>query len=110
MEGHWPKQLSLTEPQQMPDQRRGTLSRLLYTHDFFTRRIFLFQTAQKKCTVAAHDREHVPEFVRDAAGKPADRLHFLSAPQLFFQAAALGNIARGALNCHWFCVLVNQPA
>ena len=41
----------------------------------------------------AHDREHVVEVVRDAAGEPADRLHLLRLEQLLLEGLAFGDVA-----------------
>ena len=41
--------------------------------------------------IAEHDRQHVVEVVRDAAGQLADRLHLLRLPQRFLGLLALGH-------------------
>ena len=41
---------------------------------------------QRQRAVTADDREQIVEIMRDAAGQPADGLHFLRLPQLFLAA------------------------
>ena len=42
---------------------------------------------------AEHQRQHVVEVVRDAAGELAERLHLLRLAQLLLEAPAFGHVA-----------------
>ena len=54
------------------------------------------QRARQRVEIADHDRQHVVEVVRDAAGELADGFHLLRLEQLLLDAPAVGDVEAAA--------------
>ena len=86
-----PHDLSAAEHQQPPRQRGR---RLCGPADFTKQRgsrCVARQFRQRGVRVSADDREQVVEVVRDAAGQPSDRFHFLRLAELLLETLPLGD-------------------
>src|SRR5207253_8008157 len=78
--------LPAAEGQQLACQGCGPPSRFLDMLDVFASKEIGSEAVDHKFTVAGNGRQQVVEVMRDAAGKPADRLHLLSLAKLLFKS------------------------
>ena len=87
------QRLGAGEGQQAPGQGGGAgraLHRIVEVHQHFAPRAV--QAALGEVDAADHDRQHIVEVVRDAAGQLADRLHLLDLAELGLGRLALGGL------------------
>src|SRR5579884_4517019 len=92
----------------MTDQRGCPLCSFLNAADLILQCVIILEAALQKSRVTGDDRQDVSEFMSNAAGQPSDGFHFLRRPQLLFQPAAFGYVARGPLDGNSLAVLIDQ--
>src|SRR6266540_5658069 len=81
--------LQAAEGQKLACQGCGPPTRFLDLLDVLASKEIGSEAVEHKFTVAVNDRQQVVEVMRDAAGKPSDRLHFLSLAKLLFQSGSV---------------------
>src|SRR2546425_261525 len=81
--------LSAAESQKLACQGCGPTTRFLDLFDVLASKEIGTEAVEHKFTVAVDDRQQVVEVMRDAAGKPSDRLHFVSLTKLLFQSSSV---------------------
>ena len=84
------------ERQQLTRDGTGPLRGLANLLDVGPRRMARRHFAERELGVAGDRGQRVVEIVRDPAGQPADRLHFLRLPQLILELPSIGDVLHGA--------------
>src|SRR5260221_6039342 len=91
------------------------MGRFLIYLAFFLRWLLSHNEWKENRKIPADPRQQIVEIMRDTAGQPADRLHFLRLPQLFLaamqrllRAFGLGDVLDNSKHLDGFAMAVHE--